>query len=289
MKIAVCASGNLGYQCLLHLKKNFPIEVVLTDRQSQGIITFCEQENIPVYSGKPNNPSGIAFFTGFEVDVLLSLNYLFIIDAPIFKYAKKAAVNFHGSLLPKYRGRTPHVWAIINNEQYTGITAHIISEGCDEGDIVYQEKIAIGAADTGATILSRFQERYPAIIDEVMNRVVHNTINPVPQDHQVATYFGKRTPADGLINWDWQKERIYNWVRAQAKPYPGAFSFYENQKVIIHKVAFSDAGFHQDQPNGTVLDTTDGVVVKTPNGALLLLDVETHDGIIFNKGGIFHG
>jgi len=89
----------------------------------------------------------------------------------------------------------------------------------------------------------------------------------MPQDESKATYFGKRTPDDGEINWYWQKERIRNWVRAQALPYPGAFTWVGQEKMIIDEIAFDDTGFHSDIPNGTVLSLSP-VRVKTPNGVI---------------------
>jgi methionyl-tRNA formyltransferase len=82
--------------------------------------------------------------------------------------------------------------------------------------------------------------------------------------------FGKRTPEDGLIDWNWQKERIRNWVRAQAYPYPGAFTYYDKQKVIIDEVAYTNSGFNSNMKNGLILAVKPKLEVKTPNGALVI-------------------
>ena len=100
------------------------------------------------------------------------------------------------------------------------------------------------------------------------------------QDISKATYFGKRTPEDGQINWDWQKERIRNWVRAQANPYPGAFTFLNDNKIIINKIEYSDLGFQDTMDNGLVVAVIDGTpYVKTQNGVVKLVDFET-DAVI---------
>jgi methionyl-tRNA formyltransferase len=106
----------------------------------------------------------------------------------------------------------------------------------------------------------------------VLQQFKNGEVTGLKQDESKASYFGKRSPCDGLINWDWQKERVYNWVRAQANPYPGAFSFLRGKKIVIDQVAFDDFGYHQEQPNGLVL-TLDPVRVKTPNGVLQLLNL----------------
>ena len=84
----------------------------------------------------------------------------------------------------------------------------------------------------------------------------------------VIKLFGKRTPEDGRINWNWQKERIRNWVRAQSYPYPGAFSFFNNNKIIIDEIKFSSHGFNFKDENGLILKVNPSIIIKTVNGAL---------------------
>jgi methionyl-tRNA formyltransferase len=196
------------------------------------------------------------------------------------------SVNIHGSLLPKYRGRTPHIWAIINNEVTTGITAHFISEKCDDGDIILQTKIPILDTDSGSDILEKFKIYYPLIIDELLIKFAENNITRIVQDESKATYFGQRTSNDGQIDWNWQKERIYNWVRAQRFPYPGAFTFYEGQKITIDSVLYDDFGFKQEFKNGLIL-SKNPIRIKTPNGVIQIesyreCEVEIMEGKILN-------
>jgi methionyl-tRNA formyltransferase len=197
--------------------------------------------------------------------VLISINYIFLIEKNLIQIPKILAFNIHGSLLPKYRGRTPHVWSIINNEKLTGITAHLIDEGCDTGDIIKQIQIIIENDDTGASILKKYESHYYTIVDNVLDKISKNQLVTIEQDNSKATYFGKRTPDDGLIDWNWHRERIYNWIRAQSFPYPGAFTFYMNDKVIIDWIEFDDNGFDINIPNGTIV-SINPIRVKTPNG-----------------------
>src|SRR5690606_22569809 len=138
----------------------------MTDSGSANISNWCEEKQVPCFVGNPRNGKASTFFSKYPVDVLLSVNYLFIIERDLIQHPKKYAFNMHGSLLPKYRGRTPHVWAIINGETQTGVTLHVIDEGCDTGDIVIQEKVKIEHNDTGADILSKFEVLYPLIAKE---------------------------------------------------------------------------------------------------------------------------
>lgn len=267
LSIGFLCSGGLGFKALQRVVPKYLVKFVLTDKSSKNIIDFCINKGIPFYEGNPRNGNGFQFVKNFEVDVVCSVNYIFLIEADIIDHPKKIAFNLHGSLLPKFRGRTPHVWAIINNEKETGITAHKINTGCDTGEIIMQKTIPIAPNDTGATILDKFAKEYPKTLFKVFELIKKDKVALTEQDEGMATYFGKRKPDDGEISWDWSRERIYNWVRAQAYPYPGAFTFADSQKITIDKVKFSNAGFNYVQENGTVLKL-EPLTIKTPNGAL---------------------
>lgn len=281
-------SGNLGYTCLKAVYEWFTPVFVLTDRNSHAISTFCKEKNIPIFQGNPRQGKGFSFIAGFKVDVLLSVNYLFLIEKDMLSIPTKYAINFHGSLLPKYRGRTPHVWAIINGEDVTGITAHFMTEGCDEGDIIATELLPITQQDTGADILKKYLKHCPLLIKMVVDKIENSTLQAVPQNENEATYFGKRTPEDGEIMWLWDKSRIRNWIRAQARPYPGAFTYYEGKKIIIHRCDFDKIGFHYQDENGLILKGGNHPVVKTVNGSIRLSDIESESPIYFEKGKVFH-
>jgi len=288
MKLGVLCSGNLGFSVLKSLAENYEVEFVLTDSKSIDIISYCDNHQIDSFKGNPRNGATAAFLKQKTANVLISVNYLFVIEEDIIGFAKDLIFNIHGSLLPKYRGRTPHVWAIINNEVETGITAHLIDEGCDTGAILEQVRIPISDSDTGADVLSKFEIEYYALIEKLLNNFKNNTLTLKKQDDEKATYFGKRTPEDGEINWNWQKERIYNWVRAQSKPYPGAFTLIGEQKVTIDKIAFSDKGYNFDMPNGLIIAHSPAILVKTANGVIELEQIRENQhlckkDIIFNK------
>ena len=288
MSYCICVSGALGLTVLQRLVASpITIKCVLTDRHSVGIIEYCDQQQLLVFAGNPRNGKAVCWLDEqkIEFENLLSINYLFILEPDVLNKATGYAVNFHGSLLPKYRGRTPHVWAIINGEKETGVTAHLMNANCDDGDIVQQVIVPIKEEDTGAAILEKYKALYPGLVLQVVEDIENGKVKCRKQDISKATYFGKRTPEDGQINWDWQKERIRNWVRAQANPYPGAFTFLNNNKIIINKIEYSDFGFQDTMENGLVVAVIDGIpYVKTQNGVVKIDDFEPE--VAIKKGDI---
>lgn len=270
MKLGILTSGSLGRNILGKIIPYYDVSFVLTDTNSISIIDFCKNHNIPFFKGNPRNGKAYQFIKNIQVDVLISINFLFLIKADIINHPKILSFNIHGSLLPKYRGRTPHVWSIINNEKNSGISAHIIDEGCDTGAILSQVIIPIRQNDTGNDLLNIYKSKYFSIIRNVLDKIESNNLAPMIQDESLATYYGIRKPEDGQINWSWHKERIRNWVRAQADPYPGAFSFVNGNKLTIDEVEEVSNGFNNHTENGIVLEIKPNIIVKTPNGALKL-------------------
>jgi methionyl-tRNA formyltransferase len=275
LKIGILCSGNIGFEVLSKIIENYNIQFVLTDSKSTNIISFVERLNIPLFVGNPRKGKGYSFIKNIDIDILVSVNYLFIIEKDIIKHSKKLSFNIHGSLLPKFRGRTPHVWAIINGETKTGITAHKIDEGCDTGNVIEQVEVDIQDFDTGASILEKFNKLYFPLIEKVIENCQEETIEYKFQDESKASYNGKRTPKDGEINWNWDSERIINWVRAQAFPYPGAFTYYKKNKIIIDNVINQSEENISNKLPGTILEVEPFTVVKTANGMLKLNIIRT--------------
>ncbi len=287
INLVVFASGILGLKMLEYLHSFVIIDFVATDRKSEEIIKFVKREKINHFIGKPNTEELFLELEKLDSKILFSINYLFLLDKKIFELFEYP-INFHGSLLPKYRGRTPHIWSIINNEKYTGISAHFIVEGCDEGDVIFQKKILIDEQVTGAKLLSTYQEEYPEIINIVLEMISENKVNRLTQNHFEATIFPKRSPEDGVIEWSWQKERIYNWIRALSYPYPGAFSYYMNEKIIIDKIKFSNIGFDAVTENGSIISVNmqNNPIVKVQNGTIEIIKIR-NSSIVFKAGTKF--
>ena len=272
INVSLLISGKLGFLVLKKLMNFCVIEHIATDKNSLDIITFANKYKIPLFIGNPRKGKLATFIKDNKTKILLSINYLFLIEEDVISKFE-FPINFHGSLLPKYRGRTPHVWAIINNEKKTGITAHFIDKDCDSGDILLQRGVDILEDDTGGSILEKFFELYPKMVVEVILQLDTKSYKRVKQNNNDATFYDKRTPVDGKIDWNWHKDRIRNWVRAQAQPYPGSFTYFNGERIIIDKISYSNQGFNNDMPNGMVIKCNPKPIIKTPNGAVVLEEV----------------
>lgn len=288
LKAVLLLGGHLGALVLKSLLKKLDVVCIFTDNKSAEIISICENEKLNFFVGNPRTFRAMEIYEGLpSFELLLSVNYLFIVNEIFIQKPTLFPINVHGSLLPKYRGRTPHVWAIINGESETGITAHIMETGVDTGPVIDQIAFEIHADDTGASLLEKYKKLYPDLLNKVLDKIASNTVTLHHQDHSKATYFGKRTPEHGRIDWNWQKERIRNWIRAQAFPYPGAFFYYAEKKIIVNEACYSDEGFLNTYENGRILAVLENsLIVKTSNGALSLNNLIVKDILGFSVGEV---
>lgn len=286
LTLGILCSGGIGFNTLLKIDKEYKIKFILTDKKSVAIIQFSKEKNIPCFAGNPRNGNGYAFIKSISVDVIVSINYLFLIEEDIFNHSNKITFNIHGSLLPKFRGRTPHVWAIIKGEKKTGITAHLINSGCDTGKVITQIEVPIDENDTGGILLEKYAKAYFPLIKNVLEKVRTNQLTLTAQIEENASYFGKRTPNDGQINWTWSDETIRNWVRAQAAPYPGAFTFYEGQKIVIDKISVVHYKNNTNNQIGEIAQVNPEIIVKTGKGFIKLDRIRT-ENCIFKVGKKF--
>lgn len=279
--IVILASGKLGFHVLNNFDIKWHIDAIGTDKNSDEVIEYAKSKNIPLFIGNPRDGKLSFFLKNIKSSILFSVNYLFLLEPDVLDLFT-FPLNIHGSLLPKYRGRSPHIWSIINNEKKTGITTHLIDNGCDTGKIIFQKEIKISIKDTGYSILQKYFKYYPEIIKNTLEIVSSGKMHLVTQNEKYATKYGKRTPSDGKINWEWQKERINNWVRALTNPYPGAFTFYNNTRLVIDEIKYCEIGYDSILPNGIILSVKPNIIVKTPNGLIEIIKFREDYGLDFN-------
>ena len=145
------------------------------------------------------------------------------------------ALNMHGSMLPRYRGRAPVNWAILHGERETGATLHYMTARADAGDIVDQLAVPILENDEARDIFGKVTVAAEIILARSLPGLIAGTAPKLPQKLEAGQYFGRRRPEDGRIDWTSSARAIHNLVRAVAPPFPGAFGQIDGQRWMIHK------------------------------------------------------
>lgn len=154
----------------------------------------------------------------FAPDLVLSVFYRDLLPDRVLAAARLAALNLHPSLLPAYRGRAPINWVLVNGERETGVTLHHMTARADAGDIVAQRAIPIAPRETALTLYHKVEEAGIEILATALPLVAEGRAPRTPQDLARSSYFGRRRPEDGRIDWSWPAERIDRLVRAVAPP-----------------------------------------------------------------------
>jgi methionyl-tRNA formyltransferase len=231
------------------------------------------QHHLPVYQPRdPNDPAFVEVVRRLAPDFLFSCYYRLMLKRPLLKIPRLGALNLHGSLLPRYRGRNPVNWVLIHGETETGVTLHYMEEKPDRGDIVAQKRVAITPEDTALTLFARLTPLAAELIKETYPLLRLGQAPRHPQDHSLASYFGGRRPEDGLIDWRQGAVEIYNLMRAVTHPFPGAFTFFQGRKLYIWGGRALAASTPPPPSPGLVLARVpgEGLLVCTGDGHFLL-------------------
>lgn len=250
LRIIFCGATELGFTSCSHLiSKGFEIVGIFTipkefyisyskDKPVKNVLyrDFHElgrQHGIPVSNVEGQMTKFEKEFEELRPDLILAIGWYFMVPLALRSKAPHGCLGLHASLLPKYRGGAPLVWALINGEVETGVTLFYMDDGIDSGDILAQESFPIGCSDTILDVLGKAERATLNILPESLVAIQEGTSIRRQQNHRLATYYPQRKPEDGEIDWSWEPVKIKNFIRAQTRPYPGAFTYRNGKKVIL--------------------------------------------------------
>ena len=249
-RAVVFAYHNVGYRCLnVLLAHGVDVALVVTHRDNpketiwfESVQKLAELHGIPTITpDNPNVPEVVGQITALQPDFYFSFYYREMLKAPLLAIPKRGALNMHGSLLPKYRGRVPVNWAIIRGETETGATLHYMTEKPDNGDIVAQQAVPILPNDTAHEVFQKVTVAAEMALNDVLPSLLAGKAQAVKQDLSKGAYFGGRKAEDGIINWSQSALEIHNLVRAVAPPYPGAMTLVMGKPMRILQTLASEA------------------------------------------------
>jgi methionyl-tRNA formyltransferase len=240
----------------------------------ESVQELAAQHGIPCLTSDISEPENIARVGAIAPDFILSFYYRNMIKTGVLEIPSGGALNLHGSYLPKYRGRVPVNWAVINGETETGATLHYMVEKPDAGDIVDQEKVQIAVTDTAFDVFVKVTDAAVAVIARAWPLLRDGNASRIAMNLADGSYYGGRKPADGRIDWSRSAEQIYNLIRGVTHPYPGAFTLLEGRKTMIWKAR---------PQNGTgtpgLVVSQNPLLVGTGKGLLELLSLQTEGGV----------
>jgi len=287
-RIVVFGYHDIGVACLEELlRQRAEVVAVATHQDDPGeriwfgsVAHLASAHGLPVHTpDQPNVPEFVEEIRRLQPDLIFSFYYRRLLSPAILAIPSLGAINLHGSLLPKYRGRAPLNWVLVHGETATGVTLHYMDAQADHGDIIAQRLVPITIEDTALTLSRKLTEAARVLLAETYPLIVTGQAPRIPQDHSAATTFGRRSPADGLIEWSRSAWQIYNLVRAVTRPFPGAFTFWGDKRTFVW-AARPPSGRRADAEPGTLQGCGAGRVleVATGKGILEILRIQVEGG-----------
>lgn len=262
-----------------HPKSDHAYESIWDD----SVADLAEKHGVPVLVRSRPDDLGPALRAA-DPDLIVATNWRTWIPPEVFELPRLGTLNVHDSLLPKYAGFAPLIWALINGEPEVGVTAHMMTGDLDAGDIVLQRAVPVGATDTATDLFHRTLDLFGPITLDALDLIAAGRRDWTPQDPTRASFFHKRSIEDSRIDWTWPAADLERLVRAQSDPYPNAFTFRGRERIRILSAAVSRRPYG-GTPGRIFIRDGDGVVIVAGADArhgrspgLVIHRVRTDDG-----------
>lgn len=248
-RAVVFAYHNVGARCLRVLVRHgIDVALVVTHRDDpaetlwfERVADVADALGLPWIDPKDANAAEVvARVTALAPDFLFSFYYRRMLGPALLAIPRRGALNLHGSLLPKYRGRAPVNWAVLHGERETGATLHDMTAKPDAGGIVDQEPVTIGPDETAQEVFDKVTLAAETVLDRALPALLAGTATRRVNDLAAGSYFGGRRPDDGRIDWSQPARRVHDLVRAVAPPYPGAFCDLPGGRLLVWRTRLLD-------------------------------------------------
>jgi methionyl-tRNA formyltransferase len=276
------AYHDTGYACLeAMLAMGARIEALFTHQDDpqeevwwRSCAELAQRHGIQVLTPENVDANLVARVAALQPQVIYSVFYRHLLPAKLLETATLGAFNLHSSLLPKYRGRAPVNWMIANGEREGGVTLHHMVSRADAGDIVAQRACPIEDSDTALTLYRKLVPLGAEIMREYHPQIVTGGAPRIKQDISQGSYFGKRRPADGQIDWRWPSRRIFNLIRAVTHPYPGAFCFADGKKLFVWQATIASETGAKGAPGEIISELEGGLEIAAGQGSVIVTRVQ---------------
>jgi methionyl-tRNA formyltransferase len=244
IRALVFAYHNVGVGCIKALlDAGIQIELVVTHADDPheniwfgSVAALCQERSIPYVQPEASDLLELLpQFKKIAPDYIFSFYYRYMITSDILATAGIAALNMHGSLLPKYRGRAPVNWAILHGETETGASLHIMEAKPDAGDIVGQVAVPIDPDEDATAVFAKVSNAAVEVMQAALPELLQGRVPRTPNVLANGSYFGGRKPEDGRIHWNQSAKQVHDLIRAVAPPYPGAFTDWQGARMVIAK------------------------------------------------------
>lgn len=295
-KVLLFLATEKGYSTLSNaIEKGFSesIGCVVTFKEDNVELSYdkkieqiCKTNNIQFYMWNEIKNNLINTVIKHKITGAITIAWRYILPLNMNDLLEDNLIVFHDSLLPKYRGFAPTPTSIICGESVIGITALFATDKVDQGEIILQKKIQIEETEYIKEIIEKQSKLCADAFIEILEKMNRDELSSMPQNELEATYSIWRSPEDCQIDWNLSSKEIYNFIRAVASPYPGAFTYLEEKKIIITKaLVIEDLNFVQRHCGKIwcINNNEPSIVCGSGMLKILLANYENGEKVVFKK------
>lgn len=218
-----------------------------------------------------NEPALVERIEALAPALLYVIGWSQLVRPRLLAVPAHGAAGIHPTRLPEGRGRAPIPWTILKGLTGTACTLFLLTDGVDDGPIVGQLPVSLDPREDAGTLYAKHRDAHVALVRAHTAALLDGTAPAVEQDHAAATYWERRTPEDGRIDWSAPGADVDRLVRAVTRPFPGAFFERDGARTIVWSAR---PGPDVDAPPGTVVDRDGARLIACGQGSLEVLDAE---------------
>jgi methionyl-tRNA formyltransferase len=278
---AVLAAGHEVPLIVTHPASDNPYEKIF----NESVADLAADHSIPLLVRNRADDAAVKdAISAAAADVMVVSNWRTWLPPEVFRLPRLGTLNVHDALLPAYAGFAPLNWALINDEPEVGVTAHLMNDDFDAGDIVLQRSTPVTDQDTIVDLFDRTLAMFGPITVDALELLAAGRTDFTPQDRCAASYFHRRSDEENRIDWTWPARDVFNLVRAQLDPYPNAYCFHGSQRLRVVKASVTPDAIG-GTPGRVVIRRGSGVVVvagtdarRGRNRGVLIERVRLDDG-----------
>jgi len=282
--IILAGSVNSSYrilQALIRNRMNVVGVLGLSPLRSANVSGYTRMDSLAQAANLPflefedlNAPRIVDAVRKWAPDVFFIVGISQLAKDELLSIPRLGCVGFHPTRLPEGRGRAPVSWMTLEGRPGAA-TFFQMNAGADAGPILMQEPFAVDAADYASDVTEKLETAIDAALDRWLPRLKRGEWKAAPQAEDRATFYGKRNPEDGLIDWNWPAKRIHALIRATSHPYPGAYTFVDSRKCIVWRAELESKLPYRGVTGRIVhFEETQGMLVQTGDGLLWLTETE---------------
>ena len=207
-------------------------------------------------------------------DLLFVVGLSQLVKSELLSMPRLGCVGFHPTLLPNGRGRAPLAWLTFDSA-IGAATFFLMETRADSGPILAQEPFRVSANDYATDVIYSINRAIDVALDRWLPRLLTGEWDPQIQDDSKATYYGRRAPEDGLIDWQRPAKEIYALIRATSHPHPGAYTYVKDTKIVVWSAHLeTELPYHGVVGRVLKIEDDQDCLVQTGDGLLWLTDMD---------------